>query len=102
MALGQPQTLRELVDPLFDGLAGKARELADRPAEDAAHAPATVERRVRVLEDHLDLALVLARSVARHRSEVVAGERDVAARVRALDPEDRLGQGRLARAGLAD
>ncbi len=63
----------------------------------AADGEPRVERRVRVLEDHLDLALVRARPAARQQ---LAVEPDVAP-VRPLQPGQGPGQRRLARARLA-
>ena len=68
-----------------------------------AHGPAPVERRVRVLEDHLDRALVRGRSLGALALRAPWSSSSMrAAGVRALDAEDGLGQGRLARSRLAD
>ena len=64
VALGQAQVGGQLVDPLVDGLALQPGQLADRARQDVARGPAAVERRVGVLEDHLDGALVLGRPAA--------------------------------------
>ena len=102
VALGQPQVRGELVDPLVDGLALEPGELADRARQDVARGPAAIERRVGVLEDHLEGTLVLRRPAARLGGQGVLIELDRAARVRPLDAQDRPRQGRFARARLAD
>ena len=102
VALGEAQVRGQLVDPLVDGLALEPGELADRARQDVAGGPAAIERRVGVLEDHLEGALVLRRPAARLGRQGVLIELDRAARVRPLDAQDRPGQGRLARARLAD
>ena len=61
VALGQAQVGGQLVDPLVDRLALEPGQLAHRAGQDAARGPAAVERRVGVLEDHLDGALVRGR-----------------------------------------
>ena len=96
MALRQPQVLGKLVDPIVDSLAAQPGQLADRASEDAAHALASVQSRIGVLEHHLDLALVAARPLRRKRAELVVFERDMATGIRPLDAEDGLGQRRLA------
>ena len=65
MALGQAQVGGQLVDALVDGLALEPGQLADRPGQDGRARPAAVERRVGVLEDHLDRALVRGRPAGR-------------------------------------
>ena len=96
------RSARELVDPLVDGLALEPGQLADRAGQDAARRPAAIEGRVRVLEDHLDRALVGRRPTRRLRRQLVVVELHAPTGVRALDAEDRLGERRLARTRLAD
>jgi hypothetical protein len=73
----------------------------ERFGDDPADQKAGVDRRVRVLEDHLDLAaegLLLA--AAPHGGEVVAAEGDSPSG-RVLEPADQPAHRALARAGLA-
>ena len=102
VALGETQVVGQLVDALVRGLALEPGQLAHRAAQDLAHGPAAVERRIGVLEDDLDRPLVLDRPAGGGRVELVVVELDRAPGVGALDAEDGLGQRRLARPGLAD
>ena len=71
MALGQAQVGGELVDPLVDRLALEPGQLAHRAGQDPPRRPAAVERRIGVLEDHLDRALVGGRPAGRRGGERV-------------------------------
>ena len=73
----------------------------ERVGDDLAHAPARIERRVRVLEDHLQLAPVRPQLAVRERRDVVAAEAQRAAR-RLEQPDEEPAERRLAAAGLAD
>src|SRR4029450_9242112 len=93
--------LHQLLDPLLELLAvGKAVDL-ERVADDRPDPLARVQRRVRVLEDHLDLAPELAKLIALEVRDVLAVELDRALGDR-QQPADQAGQGGLAPAGLAD
>ena len=93
--------LEQLGDPRGAGLArGKAVD-AQRLGQDLADGLARVEARVRVLEDHLELAPPLPQVLALERQEVLAVERD-RARQRLRDAHDRPADRGLARARLAD
>ena len=72
-----------------------------RVADDLADALARVQRRVGVLEDHLDLARAGAQLAAREPDELLALELDRARRS-ARAAADRAAQRRLAAAGLPD
>ena len=102
MALGETQVGGQLVDAVVGGLALEPGQLAHGAAQDLAHAPAPVERRIGVLEDDLDRALGLDRTAGGGRVELVVVELDRTPGVGPLDAEDGLGQRRLPRPGLAD
>ncbi len=78
----------------------QAGELAHGAAQDRAHAPAAIERPIRVLEDDLDGALGVDGASCRVRLGLMVVELDVLAVIGTFDPEDRLGQGGLSRTGL--
>src|SRR5215208_5185253 len=75
-------------------------EVAQRLLDDAAHGHARVQRRVRVLEDHLDVAPQGPELAVAERGDVAAVEDELAVR-RLVEPDDRLGERGLAAAGLA-
>ena len=73
---------------------------ADRLGDDALHAPARIEARVRVLEDHLEPPAQLQHLVRVRGAEVLAVEHDATAR-RRVQPADEARDGGLAAARLA-
>jgi hypothetical protein len=102
VALCQPEIGGQLVDPVVDRLALEPRQLADRAGEDRAGGPAAVERRIGVLEDHLERAFVLRRPAGRLCRQGMVVELQAAPGIGALDAEDRLRQRRLPRSRLPD
>ena len=91
---------QQLGHAFADGGAAMA-EIAQRFADDVAHAHARVHRRERILEDELHAPAHGAQRVAVHRGQVLAFEQD-AALGRIGQPDQALAGGGLAAAGFAD
>jgi hypothetical protein len=91
------QLLHAVLAILFVGLHAVHLE---RLGDDRAHGHARVERRIRILEDHLHLAPHLAHGLTLQRGEVGAVEVHMAGR-RAVELQDSPAGGRLAAARLA-
>jgi hypothetical protein len=72
-----------------------------RLRHDGVHPHARVQRRIRVLEDHLDLAPVPVGHAARPRRHVLPPIAHIAA-IHRVEPRDHPRDGRLARPALAD
>ena len=87
-ALGLDLILRHAADP-------------QRRGQDLGHALARVERRLRILEDHLHLAPDRLQLAASGSGDVLSAEAD-RARGRVDQPHQRADQRRLAASGLAD
>src|SRR5207244_5646441 len=79
----------------------KAGEQLERAAEDPLDRVPRVQRRVRVLEDHLDVAPELPVSALLLRGDLEPVELDLPLR-RIDEPDERLRKRRLARAGFSD
>src|SRR5690242_21312871 len=73
----------------------------ERVGEDLPDALARVQRRVWILEDHLQLAPERAKLAAREPRDVVAVEADRSG-CRLVQANEQAAEGRLAAAGLAD
>ena len=93
--------LEQLAHPRARLLARQPAVDLERVAEDLPDALARVQRRVRVLEDHLHLAPVRAQPPPRQRRDVAAAEVHRARR-RLVQPHEQTAERRLAAAGLAD
>src|SRR5438132_1585464 len=97
----QPDDLEQLADPLRDVAASCQAVHAQRLADDPADAVARVERRERILEDHLHPAAKRAQRALGEVRDVLAVEDDPAAG-RLVEAQDRAADRRLAAAGLPD
>jgi hypothetical protein len=96
----EPHPLHQLLDLAAKlGPRGEAVEL-ERVADDLPHPLAWVERRIGVLEDHLDLAADRAEALPREPDQLLAAELDRARR-RLEQLDDGSAERRLAAAGLA-
>ena len=91
---------QQLGHAFADGGAAVA-EIAQRFADDVAHAHARVHRRERILEDELHAPAHGAQLLAVHRGQVLAFEQD-AALGRISQPDQALAGGGLAAAGFTD
>ena len=76
-------------------------ERLDRLRDDFADRHSRIERRVRILEDHLQVPALLAQLARRQVRQVRASEEHFAGR-RLDQPQDRAAERGLAAAGLAD
>src|SRR5262249_15549199 len=93
--------LEQLLDPRAQVAARRAFVDAKRVADDLADALARVQRRVRVLEDHLHLAPVRPQLAPRELRDVAAVEGDASAR-RLVQAHEQAAEGGLAATGLSD
>ncbi len=94
--------LQQFAHPFMDGSLAVAQFVhPDRLGDDVANAHAWIERRIRILEHHLDLAAHLANVAGRHVLEVHAVKDDIAASHR-KQLDDRATGGGLAATALAD
>ncbi len=96
----QADTREQLAGARLEFRAGYAGQ-PQRRREDLAHALARVQRRLRVLEDHLHVAAHGGHPSTRSLGDVLAAEPHRSAG-RRLQPREAADQGRLSAAGLAD
>src|SRR5439155_24143413 len=80
---------------------GEPEEELERPRNDRTDAPPRVERRIRILEDVLDLAQQPSRPAIRADADVLPLEHDLSS-ARRQEPGDRPGDRRLAASALTD
>src|SRR5205085_10171197 len=98
----QPDDLQQLAHAPRRVAAARGETVhAQRLADDAADAVPRVERRERILEDHLHPPTQRAQRVLTEIRDVLAVEDDLAAG-RLVETQDRAAHGRLSAAGLAD
>ncbi len=98
---GEPDHLEQLPDLLANLVAASVAVDLERVGDDLPDALAWIERRVRVLEDHLQLAPVGTKLGARQARDVVAAESHRPAG-RLQEPDEEAPQRRLPAAGLSD
>jgi hypothetical protein len=98
---GESHGVEQLIDPRPGRLLGQVQVVDQRPGERVSHGVQRVQRRIGVLEDHLDLAAVAAQLPPAQLVHPDVTEAD-RARVRALHRGDQPGQGALAAAALPD
>jgi len=101
VALLHPHRADDLEKSSFAGLARQARQLLEGPGDDVAHAVASVQRGVRVLEDDLHRLQLPTVALGAFGSEWRAFELDDRTFVRHAEAEQHPCQSRLAGAGLA-
>src|SRR6185295_11957694 len=98
---GQSHHLEELLHALSDILLAGGAMDAERVADDLDHALAWVQRRIRILEDHLHLAAEGAQRGPREARDVLPVEPDGATR-RIVQPYQKPAERRLSAARFAD
>ena len=97
----QSDGVEQLPHPDADGGSGAQLVSADRLGDDALDALARVEAGIRVLEDHLHVAALLAELFTLERRQLDAVEADGPGGDR-QEPQDRLADGALAASTLTD
>jgi hypothetical protein len=97
----QADELQQVLHGLLHAVLGGHLLQLERRADDRTHGVPRVERRVRVLEDHLYVPAQWAHCRLRHMGDVPALEDDLA-RGRLEQTGEQPARGRLATAGLAD
>ncbi len=99
--LGKPNLIEQLPDLLVLLLVRSDLLDDQRLAQQSLHPHARIERRVGVLEHHLEIAARRAQGSAAQPEHLASVQRHPA-RIRFLDPDDQLAQGCLPASRLAD